>query len=76
LDVDHDGTLDLKELGHRVTRAEFLAADKDKDGTLGRTEYQSLVAQRFQAANRDNDATIEAKELHTSAGRRLMELLM
>src|SRR5215469_14591752 len=49
LDVDHDGTLDGKELGPRVTQAEFLAADKDKDGTLDQSEYQSIVAERFHA---------------------------
>jgi hypothetical protein len=75
LDTDRDGTLDMKELGHRVTRAEFLAADKDKDGTLDKTEYLSIVAERFHATNRDDDTTIEAKELHTSAGRRLEALL-
>ena len=74
LDSDH-GTLDMKELDHRVTRAEFLAADKDKDGTLDKAEYLSIVAARFHAANRDNDATIETKELHTAAGRRLETLL-
>ena len=65
----------MKELDHRVTRAEFLAADKDKDGTLDKAEYLSIVAARFHAANRDNDATIETKELHTAAGRRLETLL-
>jgi hypothetical protein len=58
-----------------VTRPEFLAADKDKDGTLDKAEYLSIVAERFHAANRDSDTTIEAKELHTSAGRRLEALL-
>ena len=75
LDVDHDGTLDMKDLGQRVTSAEFQAADKDKDGTLDKAEYASIVAQRFHAADPDNDATIDAKELRTAAGARLMELL-
>ena len=48
----------MKELGHRVTSAEFLAADKDKDGTLDKAEYLSIVAERFHAANRDDDTTI------------------
>ena len=76
LDVDHDGTLDMRELGHRITRAEFLAADKDRDGTLDKEEYEAIVTERFHAANRDNDTTIEAKELRTRAGRRLLALLM
>src|SRR5271154_2223944 len=65
----HDGTLDMRELRRRVTKAEFRAADKDTDGTLDKVEYESIVAARFGAANRDNDTTIEAKELQTSAGR-------
>jgi hypothetical protein len=67
--------LDLKELGRRVTRAEFRSADKDKDGTLDESEYLSIVTERFRAANRDNDTTIEAPELQTPAGHRLLELL-
>jgi Ca2+-binding EF-hand superfamily protein len=75
LDIDHNGTLDMKELGHRVTRTEFLAADKDKDGTLDKAEYLSIAAERFHAANPDNDTMIEPKELHTAAGHRLETLL-
>lgn len=75
LDVDHDGTLDMKELAGRVTKSEFDAADKDHDGTLDRSEYESIVAQRFRAANRDNDTTIEANELRTPAGKELLQLL-
>jgi Ca2+-binding EF-hand superfamily protein len=75
LDGDHDGTLDRKEVGRRVSRAEFRRADKDKDGTLDKAEYESIVAARFHAANRDHDDTLDAKELRTAAGRRLLELL-
>ena len=59
-----------------MTRAEFLAADKDRDGTLDKEEYEAIVTERFHATNRDNDTTIEAKELRTRAGRRLLALLM
>lgn len=60
-----------------MTRVEFLATDKDKDkdGTLDKAEYESLVAQRFHAATPDHDNTIDAKELRTAAGDRLTELL-
>jgi hypothetical protein len=75
LDVDHDGTLDMKELAGRVTKSEFDAADKDHDGTLDKSEYESIVAQRFHAANPDNDTTIEANELRTPAGKELLKLL-
>jgi hypothetical protein len=49
--------------------------DPDHDGTLDKSEYESIVAQRFHAANRDNDTTIEANELRTRAGRALLKLL-
>jgi len=65
----------MKELGRRATKAEFLAADKDKDGTLDKAEYESIVAARFHEANRDKDDTLDAKELRTKAGRHLSELL-
>jgi hypothetical protein len=75
LDIDHDGTLSMKELGRRVTKAEFGRADKDKDGTLDKAEYESIVAARFHAANRDKDDTLDAKELRAAPGRHLLELL-
>lgn len=76
LDVDHEGTLDRKELGDRVTTAEFAAADKDHDGTLDKTEYETIVARRFQATNKDNDHTIDVAELKTTAGKHLLQLLL
>jgi hypothetical protein len=42
---------------------------------LDKAEYQSIVAKRFQAANPDNDSTIDVAELKTTAGRRLLRLL-
>jgi len=75
LDADHDGTLSRKELGHRVTKAEFAAADADHEGTLTKAEYETIVAKRFKAANPDSDTTIEASELKTKAGRHLLQLL-
>jgi hypothetical protein len=75
LDVDHDGTLNRKELGNRVTKAEFAAADTDHEGTLSKEEYQTIVAKRFHAANRDKDTTIDIAELRSKAGRHLLQLL-
>jgi Ca2+-binding EF-hand superfamily protein len=75
LDADHDGTLDRKELGHRVSKAEFAAADTDHDGTLTKAEYETIVAKRFKAANPDNDTTIDVAELKTKAGHHLLRLL-
>jgi Ca2+-binding EF-hand superfamily protein len=51
------------------------AADPDKDGTLTMDEYLAIVTQRFNAANKDNDGTLDAKEIKTFAGRALLQLL-
>jgi hypothetical protein len=75
LDIDHDGRLDKKELGKRVTKAEFKAADTDHDGSLDKPEYQSIVARRFKAANPDTDTTIDIAELKTKPGHHLLQLL-
>jgi len=75
LDTDHDGTLDRKRLGHRVTDAEFKAANPDKDGTLDKAEYRGIVEQRYKAANPDSDGTLDVKELGTPAGRHLLRIL-
>jgi Ca2+-binding EF-hand superfamily protein len=75
LDRDHDGTLDKRELGGRLSRRELAAADPDHDNTLTLDEYQAIVEKRFHAANRDNDGTLDAKELRTPAGRALLRLL-
>jgi hypothetical protein len=34
LDRDHEGTLDRRKLGGRLSATEFNAADPDNDGTL------------------------------------------
>jgi hypothetical protein len=75
LDGDKDGTLDLKELGGRVSRKELAAADGDHDKTLDKNEYLALVEQRFKAADADGDGTVNAAELGTPAGRALLRLL-
>jgi hypothetical protein len=38
-------------------------------------EYLAVVEQRFNAANPDNDGTLDMKELNTPAGRALLRLL-
>ena len=77
LDRDHDGTLDKRELRGRLNAKDFAAADPDHDhdGTLDKNEFLALVEKRFNAANPDNDGTIDAKELKSSAGRSLVLLL-
>jgi len=74
LDTDHDGTLDEKELGGRLSHSEFQSADPDRDGTLSKDEYLAVVAQRFRAADPDKDGTLDAKELDSKVGpSRLLE---
>jgi hypothetical protein len=75
LDNDKDGTLDFKELGGRLSRKEFAAADGDKDKTLDKDEYLKLVEQRFKAADADGDGSVSAAEFGTPAGRALARLL-
>ena len=76
LDVDHDGALDRKELGDRISAADWKIADPDNDKTISKAEYLAFVEVAFKRANPDNDATIDAKELKTPAGRALLRLLM
>ena len=76
LDRNKRGTLDRRALGGRVTAAEFAAADPDKDGTLTKAEYLTIVERRFRAANPDNDGTLDDKELRSPAGRALLRLLL
>jgi hypothetical protein len=75
LDGDHEGTLDARELHGRLSAKELKAADPDHDGTLTMDEYLAVVEQRFNAANKDSDGTLDAKELATPAGRALLKLL-
>jgi Ca2+-binding EF-hand superfamily protein len=75
LDHDHDGTLDVKELRGRLSKGDFEAADPDKDRTISKEEYLTLVERRFKEADTDADGTLTAKELHTKAGRALVKLL-
>jgi Ca2+-binding EF-hand superfamily protein len=76
LDVDHDGTLDRKELGGRISAADWKIADPDNDKTISKDEYLAFVEVAFKRANPDNDATIDAKELKTPAGHALLRLLI
>jgi Ca2+-binding EF-hand superfamily protein len=75
LDRDHDGTLDTRELRGRLNAKAIVAADPDKDGTIDKNEYLSVVEQRFKAADPDNDGTVDAKELASPAGKALRRLL-
>lgn len=76
LDRARKGVLNRRELGGRVTNAEFAAADPDKDGTLSKAEYLAIVERRFKAANPDNDGTLDENELRSRAGRALLRLVI
>jgi hypothetical protein len=75
LDVDKDGTLDLKELHGRLTEKQFREADPDNDNTLTKNEYLAFVEQAFKAADPDGDGTLDGIELNTEAGQALLHLL-
>ena len=47
LDRNRDGTLTTRELRGRLSASEFTAADTDKEGTLSKDEYRSIVEKRF-----------------------------
>ena len=76
LDRNHNGVLNKRELGGRVTPPEFAATDADKNGTLSKAEYLTIVEKRFKAANPDNDGTLDEKELTSRNGRALLRLLL
>jgi len=75
LNTDDDRTLDMKELGDRVSEADFKAADPDGDGTLDEAEYLALVEKLFKAADPDGDGTLDEAELKSPAGQKLLALI-
>ncbi len=76
LEVDHDGTLSMKEMkSTKVDKETFAKADPDKDGTLTKDEYLTIVELRFKAADPDNDGTVSVVELETKAGKALVLLM-
>lgn len=75
LEKDKDATLDRKEVGSRIPKKEFVAADPDNDATLTKDEYLAHVQKLFQQANPDNDGTLDAKELRSKSGRALLRLM-
>jgi|SRR5215475_13439699 len=76
MDRNHNGVLNKRELGGRVTPQEFAVADADKSGTLSKPEYLSVVEKRFKAADPDNDGTLDERELSSRPGRALLRLLL
>jgi Ca2+-binding EF-hand superfamily protein len=81
IDADHNGILNNKELGGRVTVLDKLMPSPNpymswkSEGTITKEEYLSLVEGRFKSADPDNDGTLDAKELGTETGQLLLKLL-
>ena len=55
---------------------QFRQADSDKDGTVDKTEFQSLVEKLFRNANEDHDGSLDKKEFGSSAGRILLGMFV
>jgi Ca2+-binding EF-hand superfamily protein len=74
LETDKDGTLDAKELKGRLSATGFKKANADADKTIDENEFVAYVEKLFKEAN-DGDDTLDAKELRSPAGRKLVKLL-
>ena len=75
LDRDHGGTLDRKEVGKRLSDADFAAADPDKSGALSRDEFVAAAEKLFNAADSGHDGKLSKADLETPAGKALEQLL-
>ncbi len=75
LDKDHGGSLDRKELGKRISDADFKAADPDGSGNLSKAEFVALAEKLFHAADAGHDGQLSHDDLKTPAGKALSELL-
>ena len=75
LEVDHDGTLDAKELRGRLSAKDLKAADPDSDGTVSKDEFMAYVESIFKNVDSDNDGTIDAKEFNSKKGKALLRLI-
>ena len=66
----------MKEIAPaKVDKKAFNQADPDKDGTLTKEEYLTIVAVRFKPADPDNDGTVSMAELKTRQGQALAHML-
>ena len=74
LETDKDGTLDEKELKGRLGTTGFASVNMDADKTVDQPEFLAYVEKLFKEAN-DKDPHLDAKELETPAGKKLITLL-
>lgn len=70
-------TLSREELGDRISDADFDVANKGhrKDRTLSEREFKGYVDSLFRQANSKGKRTLNADELGSPAGQKLIKLL-
>jgi len=76
LNNDGDLTLERAEVAGRVTEADWAAVNKDHDKTLELDEWLSIVRKRFNAADTKHTGKLDAAELDTQAGQRLVQMIV
>ena len=75
LDINHDGTLDVKEVHDRIPKKDWHTADPDNDKTITKDEYLAYVEALFKQADTNGEGKLEGKELRSPAARKLERLL-
>lgn len=76
LNNDGDLTLERAEVAGRVTEADWAAVNKDHDKTLELDEWLSIVRKRFNAADTKHTGKLDAAELDTQAGQKLIQMIV
>src|SRR5262249_54962722 len=74
LDRKHKHVPTRTQLAGMLSFQQFRKADKDKDGTIDKVEFLSVIDKLFQAADKDHDGTLDKKELSSPAGRALLRI--
>jgi len=75
LNTDGDLTLERAEIASRVSEADWAAVNKDHDKTLELDEWLSIVRKRFDAADAKHTGKLDAAELDTPAGQKLVQII-
>ena len=71
IDTDKDGQLTISEIQQveKVDPQRFEAADRDGNHTLSLYEYLYALHNDFQAADKNNDGTLDREELRLMVGK-------